>query len=389
MTSPGVLDRVSLDPGLVLRTGGGLVALVASQVVGHPWGVRADLLVLVVALALVPVDLLPAFAVVLVRQRDGVLGPLSFSDLVALSYVARVALSNRVLRLRLTPSRVALGLFVLWSTLVTVTGHGLLPPLGRLGLYVALGIALTYRPGARRWLEVGVVALAVLEVVWYLPSFPARFFGVLVADPAHMGLLLVCAVLIVAAWPWPPLPKLVVCGLLALGVVATMTRSIWFGAACVLVAAALPRRWYLPLALPPLLAAALLPLDSWIGDLFHLNPYSGALRLASIQAGLREFRLHPFTGEGWASGSAARLYGIPDVLRAPVYNAWIFIAVSAGTVGVALFLVFVALRAREAVADRTAYLCLVCVLGMSLTEMPFYGGSLIAVLFFCLTEKRP
>jgi hypothetical protein len=384
-TARGTLPQIRLDPVVFLRTASGVAAAVLSQYVGEPRGIPLNLLLFGAALVLLPLDLLPALAIVMVRDPDVVLGPLTLSDAVALTYLARVVVSNRVLRVRITPARIALGLFLLWATFVTVTGVGLLSALGRVAVYAVFGVAISYRPQGKRWLYLGIVGLATLEVVLYLPTFPTRFYGAFVGDPAHMGFLATCALLIVFGSTWPSWVKLSCGGLLAFGVVATVTRSVWFAVGCVAVAAVLPRRWYLPLLLPPLLGAALLPLTGPVTEALGLNTHSGALRLYSMEAGMREFWLHPLVGEGWASASAAHERGLPGISQVPVYNVWIYIGVSTGIVGALLFLVFVALLGREAVDDSTAYLCLVGMLAMSLTEMPFYGVSLIAVLFFALT----
>jgi hypothetical protein len=382
-------DRVRIDPIVALRTAGGIVLGIVSTVIGHPYGLPADLVLLLLALVLVPLGLLPIVVVVLLRRHQLVAGPLALSDLAAIVYLIRVAAGRRVLGMRLTASRIALALWLLWTVLVTLTGLGQVPTIGWLAVYAGLGCLLTHAPDAKRWLHLAVLGLALTEIVAYLPSFPARFFGHIVNDPAHMGFLLVCALVLVAGSAWPKWVRGALAAALLFGVLCTYTRSVWFSLACVVVAALLPKRWYVPLVLPPLLAAIMLPLQSAVTAAFHLNTNSASIRAAGFEAGLDTFRNHPLTGQGWAAASAARARGIGGISQVPVFDLWLYLAGAVGLIGVVLFLVYTGLLAREALTEPVSYLCLVGALGMSLTEMPFYSGSLIAVLMLTMTTSRP
>jgi hypothetical protein len=381
--------RVRVDPIVALRTAGGIGLGTVSTVIGHPYGLPADLALLLLTLVLVPLGLLPVVVVVLLRRHQPVAGPLALSDLAAIVYLIRVAAGRRVLGLRLTASRVVLALWLLWTVLVTLTGLGQVPTVGWLAVYAGLGCLLTHAPDAKRGLHLAVLGLALLEVVAYLPQFPARFFGRIVNDPAHMGFLLVCALVLVAGSAWPRWVRGALGAALLFGVLCTYTRSVWFALACVAAAALLPKRWYVPVVLPPLLAVLMLPLQSVVTAAFHLNTSSEGIRKAGIEAGLYNFRNHPLTGQGWAAASAARARGIGGISQVPVYDLWLYLAGAVGLIGVVLFLVYTGLLAREALTEPVSYLCLVGALGMSVTEMPFYSGSLIAVLMLTMTTSRP
>jgi hypothetical protein len=260
-----------------------------------------------------------------------------------------------------------------------------LSALGRIILYAAVGVGITYGGQARRYLVGGVVALAAFEVICYLPSVGDRLYGVIVADPAQVGFLFVAAALLVLTSRAPLAARLVLGIPLLAGVAASMTRSVWFALGVVGVAACLPRRWYLSLILPPVLAVAALPFVSTVTELFGLNRESAEIRQRSIEAGLSAFLEHPVTGHGWAFTSRHKELGYFGLVDTPTYNLWIFLGTSVGVVGVALFAVFVALLSREVLDSRPAYLTIFAMLALALTETPLYGGSLVAVLFFTLT----
>ncbi|GAA3295639.1 hypothetical protein Dvina_22215 [Dactylosporangium vinaceum] len=382
-------ERIRIEPTTVLRTGGGIALGIVSTVIGRPYGVPADLLLLLAALVLAPLDLLPVVVITLIRRHDTVLGPLTLSDLAAIAYLVRLACSRRILGVGVTASRVVLALFFMWTVLVTLTGLGQQSTIGWLAVYACLGIMLTYSPTAKRWLYAGVLGLAAVELVLYVPQFPSRFFGRYVNDPAHMGFLLVCGLIIVATSDRPRRLRRVLAAVLVFGILCTFTRSVWFATTCVTAAAVLPRRWWVPLALPPALAGLFLPLVSLVTQTFHLNTGSAGIRLAGFAAGLEEFRRHPLTGQGWAAAAAAQARGIGGISQLPVYDLWIYLGGAVGLVGLLLFLVYCGLLGRESLTDPVAYLSLTAALGMSLTEMPLYAGSLIAVLMLTMPTTRP
>ncbi|MFI5914798.1 hypothetical protein [Dactylosporangium sp. NPDC051541] len=382
-------ENIRVDPITALRTGGGIALGIVSTVIGRPYGVPVDLVVLLAALTLAPLDLLPIVVVTLIRRHDTVLGPLTLSDLAAIVYLARLVGSRRILGVHATASRIVLALFFLWTVLVTLTGLGQQSTIGWLAVYACLGVMLTYAPGGKRWLHIGVLGLAAVELLLYVPQFPARFFGRYVNDPAHMGFLLVCALVIVSMSEWSRRLRRVLVAVLVFGILCTFTRSVWFSLACVTVAAVLPRRWWVPIALPPVLAGLLLPLLSFVTQSFHLSTESADIRLAGFAAGLADFRENMLTGQGWAAAAAARARGISGVSQLPVYDLWIYLGSAVGLVGLVLFLVYCGLLGRESLTDPVAYLGLTGALGMSLTEMPLYAGSLIAVLMFTMPTARP
>jgi O-antigen ligase/polysaccharide polymerase Wzy-like membrane protein len=381
--------RHSIPPAWLLRCTGALSAVLLADLFNAPLGASPlHDLALAVALLVCPRDLLPVIMLVTVRSPGTVLGPLTAADVIALVYLARMTVSLDILRVRFTRSRVALLLFLAWAATATAMGVGLYTALSHLALYAAVGMAATYRRQARTCLLIGVACFALLDVVRYLPSFPDRLWGVFVNDPNHVGVLLIAALLVVWASPLGRRAKLWLGGLLLFGIVMTMTRSIWFATGAVAIAALLPRRWYVPLVLPPVLGVLTLPLVSGVTSRFELNPHSRELRRQSMEIGLREFERHPFFGSGWAFTSAVRELGLTGAASTPTYNLWIHLGACVGLVGIALFAVFVALLAREAEDDTVAYLFLVGVLATSLSEMHFYAGSLTVLLFFLLTTTQ-
>lgn len=336
------------------------------------------------ALFTLPLDLLPALLVVTLRMTVPVLGDLLPSDLIAALYVTRLVASSRVLAIRVSPSHVALTAFFGWAILVTVSHNGPLLPLAHIMLYAAVGVALTHRPSARTGLVWGMLGLALYETVVHLPELPARLHGVIIGDPAQTGALLLACLLFTSLLPLPSPGRAVVYGLLLTGVAATQTRSVWFALGVVAVAAFLPRRWYVPVGLPLLLAPPSLLVSSQVTALFGLNGESLDLRVQGISAGLRRLWESPLTGHGWAVHEAGPA-GLFDV---PVYNLWVHLGVATGVVGVVLFALYVVLLSAETTRAPSCFLFLAAVLAMSLTEVPLYGGSIMALLFFALTSVR-
>ncbi|GHH64217.1 hypothetical protein GCM10017673_06480 [Streptosporangium violaceochromogenes] len=336
------------------------------------------------ALFTLPVDLLPALLVVTLRMTTPVLGDLLPSDLIAALYVTRLAASSRVLSIRVAPSHAALTAFFGWAILVTVSRGGPLLPLAHIMLYAAAGVALTHRPQARTGLVWGMLGLALYETVVHLPELPARLHGVIIGDPAQTGALLLACLLFTSLLPLPSPGRAVVYALLVTGVAATQTRSVWFALGVVTVAAFLPRRWYVPAGLPLLLAPPSLLAASQVTALFGLNGESLDLRVQGITAGLRRLWENPLTGHGWAVHET----GPAGLLDVPVYNLWVHLGVATGVVGVALFALYVVLLSAETAGAPSCFLFLTAVLAMSLTEVPLYGGSIMALLFFALTSVR-
>lgn len=337
-----------------------------------------------VALSLLPLDLLPALLLVTMRLGLPGFGELGFGDLVAIFYVTRLTLGSRILDVRLSPSRITLIAFFGWAVLVTAPQSGLLWPLLHIILYAAVGVALTHSPSAGNGLLWTVLGLALFETVVHLPDMFSRLQGVVLADPAQTGTLLIAALLVVPLLPLPPNGLIAVRTLLIAGIVATQTRSVWFALCVVAVAALLPRRWYLPTVLPLLMAPPALLAATQVTLLFGLNGESLALRLQSISEGLRKLSEKPVTGHGWAFREVSPL----DFANGIIYNLWVQLGVATGLIGVALFALYVWLLSSETAGNPIAYLFLTAVLAMSLTEVPFYGGSIVALLFFALTSIR-
>ncbi|HLL67317.1 MAG TPA: hypothetical protein VK453_16660 [Micromonosporaceae bacterium] len=370
----------------VARLAAGASAILGAEFatnVGLQWPLRQVLVA--VALALLPVDALPILVIFSFRYMDPVAGPLFISDVISLVYLARLLVSGRLMALQVTHSRIALAMFLVWATAATVLGVGVLSALGRLTLYAAVGLAINHRLRARRYVIGGVVGLALIEVICYLPSMGERMTGVFVADPAQVGFLLLAALVLVFASRLSPSRRVALGLPLLAGVAATMTRTVWFALVVVAIAACLPRRWYVPLILPPALAAVTLPFVPLITASFGLNRESLEIRQQSIQLGYSAFLDRPGVGHGWASSSKLVEGGLVGFVNTSAYNLWIFLGTSTGLVGLILFALFIGSLGREALDHTTAYLTIVAFLAIALTEMPLYAGSLIALLFFALT----
>jgi hypothetical protein len=377
-----------IPPGAVIGVTGALSAVLVFVITAPASAPSLRYVFLLAALLMLPIDVLPVIMVMTVRIPATVIGPLNASDVVALIYLARLTSGGRLLGLQVSRSRIALLLFLIWAAVTTAAGVGLYTALCHIALYAVVGMAVTYRPQARTLLFVGIVGFALMDVILYLPSFPARLWGVLIDDPTHAGTLLLGALLVVSTSRLPMTAKVSLGGLLGFGIVMTLTRSIWFATGAVAIAALLPRRWYVPILLPPALAAFTLPWAAAITSRLDLNPYSAVIRQQSMSIGLQEFARHPFFGRGWMFTSAAREFGLTGTTLVPTYNLWIYLGACVGIVGIALFGIFIALLAREVADDTAAYLALVGSLAISLSEMPFYAGSLIALLLFMLTSAR-
>jgi hypothetical protein len=361
---------------LTLAAAAALAGLPAQQL-GGP---MAGQVLWVLALFLLPLPLLPAVMLVTVRAGLPGLGDLDFSDLIAIVYLVRLIVSGRVMDIRPAPSHVALIAFFGWAILVTVTQSGLLWPLIHVMLYAAVGVGLTHSPTARWGLLWAVLGLAGFEVAIHLPHLTTRLYGVFMSDPAQVGALLLAALLLVPMLSLPLGARVAVRALLLTGLAATQTRSIWFALAVVAVAAALPRRWYVPAVLPLVLAPVGLLLVPQVTAFFDLNQESAAIRSQAISVGMQQFLERPVIGYGWADD---------DLLGGPIYNLWIELGVATGLIGIALFLLYVFLLSSDTIRTSPAYLFLTGVLAMSLTEMPLYGASVVTLLFFTLTSPGP
>src|SRR5919197_2568485 len=358
-----------IEPSNVLRLAGALSCLLAAQLDWPGGWSQLRSLLMGAALLILPIDALPGVVVMTVRNSEMVLGPMHPGDIVAIVYLARLALRSEILDFRFSLSRMALVAFLVWSAFATaLTGDGLVSSLGHIGLYAAVGVGVALRWRARAWLLAGVVGFALTEVVLYLPHAPARFSGVFVDDPSQMGALIIAALLVVAASALSSGLKIPLVGLLAFGILMTQTRSIWFAGVIVIIVAVLPRRWYIPLVVPPAIAALSFPFMTFVTDRFGLNPESGGLRLRSMSVGLHEFKEAPFAGHGWAFPSAVDKFGLAGHNEMPMYNLWIYLGVCVGLVGITIFVVYVAFLARAGVNDSVAYLFLAATLATSLSE---------------------
>ncbi|MFC6086320.1 O-antigen ligase family protein [Sphaerisporangium aureirubrum] len=374
------------EAATALRCVGGLLLAVLAWLFGELGDTTTRNLLGGAVLLLLPVDVLPAIVIVTVRDGSPTLGVLSPSDIVALVYLGRLALSPRLFAVRLTASRAALVLFLLWAVFVTVNGFGLMTALSRIAVYAAVGVAMTYRARGDAWLRAAVIGLSLTEILLYLPQVPERLRGFVIDDPSHAGTLFLAALIVVGVARMPGGVKALLSVLLLFGIAMTFTRAVWFATGVVALVALLPRRWYVPLLAPPLVALAAMPLLPAVTALFHLSRASGSLRERSMLIGWEEFMERPLTGHGWAFSSGAKETGLIGVDTTSIYNLWVYLGACTGLVGVALFLVYVALLGRAAVPGTVPYLFLTAVLAMSLTEMHLYGVSLVAVLFFTMTS---
>ncbi len=370
---------------LPMRLMTSLTLVVLAQLGGASNDAPLSVALMCLALLIVPTDLLPAIVLITVRDDGAFIGPLFLSDVAALVCVTRVVLSPQGLKIRFSASRIALLAFFLWTAFVTITGLGVLTALGRVALYAAMGVAVSYRPPAKRYLFAGIVGLAVMEIILHMPYLPSRLHGRFIDDPSHAGGLFIAALLVVWTSRLHRPLKVLLVGLIAFGIAMTLTRSVWFAVGAVAFAAALPRRWYVPLLLPPAAGLAALPLVPYVNSMLGLYEYSVTVRVKSISAGWRQFQENPIVGHGWQLASAVRELGIIGPSDVAIYNLWIHLGVSSGIVGLILFLTFVSTLAREALSDQKAYLFLVATLAMSLSEMHLYGQSLLALLFFTMT----
>ncbi|WP_326823989.1 O-antigen ligase family protein [Streptosporangium sp. NBC_01756] len=359
----------------------GLAGALARELTGSPFLAEA---LWALALFVLPLPLLPALLLVTMRLELPGLGELGFSDLVAVFYVVRLTFSSRILDVRLSPSHLVLIVFFGWAVLTTAPQSGMMWPLVHIMLYAVVGVALTHSPTAGTGLLWTVLGLALFETIVHLPDMLTRLHGVVLADPAQLGALLIAALLVVPLLPLPPNGRIAVRGLLLAGIAATQTRSVWFALCVVAVAMLLPRRWHLPVGLPLLMAPPALLAAAQVTALFKLNGESLDLRLQSISEGLRKLSEKPITGHGWAFRDVSPT----DFANGIIYNLWVHLGVATGLVGVALFVLYVCLLSSETARNPSAYFFVTAILAMSLTEVPFYGGSVIALLFFALTSVR-
>ncbi|GAA3255657.1 hypothetical protein GCM10020216_092310 [Nonomuraea helvata] len=367
---PGVaLARLLLGVAMVL-------AGVAADQLGEA---ETGHMIWVLAVVVLPLAALPALMVCVIRMGLP-FGGLNLCDVIATAYLVRLTVSGSIMNIRFAPSQAALAAFFAWAVLVTSAHGGTFWSLVHLMLYAAVGIGLTHSPTARRGLLWAVLGLGVYQVVVHLPNVTDRLYG-LMADPAQVGALLLAALLLGPISALPLGVRLLLRSLLVIGVVATQTRSIWFALVAVVVAAALPRRWYLPGMLPLILAPVGLLIVPRLTTFLGLNRESGLLREEAIQVGLRQFGEQPLTGHGWA---------VLDHLDGggTVYNLWVHLGVATGIVGILLFLAYIVLLSAETSRARSsAYLFLAGILAMSLTETPLYGDSVVTLLFFTVISS--
>jgi hypothetical protein len=361
---------------LLLGAAVALAGLAADQL-GEAMTGRA---IWVLALLILPLPALPALMVCIMRMDLPLVGDLKVCDAIAMAYLVRLAVSGAIVEIRFAPSQAALVAFFAWAAVVTPAHAGTFWPLVHLVLYAAVGVGLTHSPAARRGLLWAVLGLAVYQMVVHLPHLTDRLWGSLMADPAQVGALLLAALILgpIKALPLPA--RILIRSLLVLGVAATQTRSIWFAFVVVLVATALPRRWYGPVTLPLVLAPIGLFVVPRLTTALDLNQESGELRAEAMSVGLRQFGEEPLTGHGWA---------VLDHLNGGiVYNLWVHVGVATGLVGILLFLGYILLLSVETSrTDGSAYLFLTAVLAISLTETPLYGGSMLTLLFFTVISS--
>lgn len=365
---------------------------------GAGWGlVPAVGAVAVAAALLLPRGVLLAAAVVTVHGlgtsalMSPVVGPLLVSDLLLLMYLVRVPALPRqedlgAVRRLVGPS---LALFVAWSLLATAIAGASATPLLRIAVYAAVFMALSRRGGTERPVVYGVVlCYALVNLAGGVLQGQTRLVGMDIGDPAQTGMLLLAALCPLLSGELRFTGRWVVAAALLGGILLTQTRGVWFAAAVILVV------WRMPRRSPARLVAVLLGLavlgfeivDS-VSQRFGLNGDSVGYRVHSIVNGIRDGMANPVFGSGWGEVSSMeylreRLSDTPEEVLP--YNLFVSVFAFTGVPGLLLLTLFLAalLGSLRTARSDAALLFTVAVLAMSLSEMTFFAGSMLTLLFF-------
>ncbi|TDC24899.1 O-antigen ligase domain-containing protein [Streptomyces sp. 8K308] len=353
--------------------------------------------VAVVAALLPPPGVLLAAAVVMVHGLGSaaltapVMGPLLASDLLLLVYLVRVPAPPRqegrgAARRLVGPS---LALFLGWSVLATAIAGASVTPLLRIAVYAAVFLALSRRGTSERRVVYGVVlCYALVNLAGGVLQGQTRLVGLDIGDPAQTGALLLAALCPLLSGELRFTGRWVVAAALLGGIFLTQTRGVWFAAAVMLLV------WRMPRLSPVQLVTLLLGMavlgfkivDS-VSQRFGLNGDSVGYRVHSIVNGIRDGLANPVFGSGWGEISSMEylrqhLSDLPEEVRP--YNLFVSVFTFTGVPGLLLLTLFLAALLGPLLAARRGapLLFTVAVLTMSLSEMTFFAGSMLTLLFF-------
>ncbi|MGP3966385.1 O-antigen ligase family protein [Streptomyces sp. 6N223] len=317
-----------------------------------------------------------------------VAGPLLASDLLLLVYLVRApALPRQAAARRLVgPS---LALFLGWSFLATVIAGVSVTPLLRIGVYAAVFLALSRGGAVQRRAVYGVVlCYALVNLAGGVLQGQTRLVGLDIGDPAQTGALLLAALCPLLTGELRFTGRWVVAAALLGGIFLTQTRGVWFAVLVVLVVWRLPRPSLVRLV-TLLLGMAVLgfTIVDWVSRRFGLNEDSIGYRVHSIGNGIRDGLANPVFGSGWGEVSSMEhlrqhLSDTPEEVRP--YNLFVSVFAFTGVPGLLLLTLFLAalLRPLLAAPRGAPLLFTVAVLAMSLSELTFFAGSMLTLLFF-------
>jgi hypothetical protein len=349
-------------------------------VVRHP--TLAIALIAGLGLALLPPTLFLAAGVVTSAaelQTPILRTSLFATDLLLLGWFARSLLAHGGGLLGLWPVWIPLGVFIGWAFVATYENAAPLTPLMRVLLYVGLMLSLARHAINERLLYAVVLGVAVWNILVGVSEGQSRLVGMFIGDPAQMGALILAAAAPLLAgdlrfpgW-WLTIP------VLGYGLWLTQTRSVWFATVLMVLVWAFRKRLGRKRTIALIVAVAVTGFQvvGVVTDRLHLNTSSGVMRLESISNGLESGLRHPWFGTGWATVDAVSVVGVNP------YNLFVNVFASVGLpalIGLCAFLF--ALLGRLARSRRAPFLFVVAFLGMSLTEMSIFAGSMLTVLFF-------
>lgn len=326
-------------------------------------------------------------------NRTAVVGDLLMADLLMMAWLARTLIRPDKGGLRGPGAgRVgqALMLFLGWSILASYIDGASLTPLLRISLYAAVCLRLAYVPANRTLIYAVVTVFACWEIGGGILEGQTRLVGTHVGDPAQMGALILAALIPIALGELRFLSwgRWVVAAFLLYGVWLTQTRSIWFATTVVFAIWLFAGRGGGRTRTLVILGAVALIGFQVVGRVtaaLGLNDSSAAYRIDNISNGLRAGIAHPLVGSGWANvvgvDTSGAILNTGEVVQP--YNLFINVFASVGVLGLVLLLAWLwTLLGRLVRRKDTPFYFVVAVLAMSFTEMPFYAGSLLTVLFF-------
>ncbi|MDQ1048318.1 O-antigen ligase family protein [Streptomyces sp. V4I2] len=320
--------------------------------------------------------------------QEPLAGPLVISDLLLLAHLLASFAKQRIEKAALfAPVCRWLGLFLAWSFLATASAGAPITPLLRISVYAAVFVLLSNHPIDRTLMYGAVLCYALVNLVGGVLLGQSRLIGLDIGDPAQMGALLLAALCPLLTTELRFTGRWVVGAMLLGGIFLTQTRSVWFATTVVLVVWA-QRKVSLVRIGAILLVLALLGLGTvdLVTRWFGLNPFSGDLRTLSMINGIHAGMQEPLFGAGWGRISFVDWAGAsvppsPDPVMP--YNLLVGVFASVGLPAALLLLLFLGELLRRLAPQRgTPLLFTVGVLAMSLTEMTFYAGSMLTVLFF-------